>query len=78
VLEELDAEDAVVCCWGESVVYDVAGDDCQVGEVFGLGLTVDVFLLGAGVGEACYLGGGELLGEVEGEGSPSAAGFLLR
>jgi hypothetical protein len=77
VLEELDAEDAVVGAFlrglGEGVRGDVACDDLEVGEVVFAGLGVDVFLLGARVGEGGDLAVGEDFGEVEAEGAPAAS-----
>ena len=77
VLEHLDAEDAVeFSCegsGGEGVGADVAGYDGEVGEVLARGDAVDVLFLGGRVGEGGYGGGGEDLGEVEGEGTPAAA-----
>jgi hypothetical protein len=68
VLEELDAEDAVVGAFlrglGEGVGCDVACDDFEVGEVVFAGLGVDVLLLGARVGEGGDLAVGEDFGEV--------------
>jgi hypothetical protein len=77
VLEELDAEDAVVGAFlrglGEGVRGDVACDDFEVGEVVFAGLGVDVFLLRARVGEGGDLAVGEDFGEVEAEGAPAAS-----
>jgi hypothetical protein len=77
VLEELDAEDAVVGAFlrglGEGVRGDVACDDLEVGEVVFAGLGVDVLLLGARVGEGGDLAVGEDFGEVETEGAPAAS-----
>ena len=68
VLEELDAEHAVVGAFlrglGEGVGGDVACDDLEVGEVAFAGLGVDVLLLGARVGEGGDLAVGEDFGEV--------------
>jgi hypothetical protein len=47
VLEELDADHAVVCFWWEFVVDDVTCYYCEVGKTFGLGDGVDVLFLGA-------------------------------
>lgn len=69
VLEELDAEDAVVGSLlrraGERVRGDVAGDDLEVFEAGFLRLAVDVLLLRARVGEGGDLAVGEDFGEVE-------------
>lgn len=77
VLEEFDAEDAVVgsFLWGsrEGVGGDVAGDDFEVLEAGFLGLAVDVLFLGARVGEGGDLAVGEDFGEVEAQGAPAAA-----
>ena len=69
VLEELDAEDAVVGAFlgraGKGVGGDVAGDDFEVFETCFLSLTVDVLLLRARVREGGDLAVGEDFGEVE-------------
>jgi hypothetical protein len=69
VLEEFDAEDAVVGaflgCSREGVGGDVAGDYFEVGEAGVLGLAVDVGFLGARVGEGGDVAVGEDFGEVE-------------
>ena len=68
VLEELDAEDAVVGAFlrglGEGVGGDIACDDFEILEVVFAGLRVDVLFLGAGVGEGGDLAVGEDFGEV--------------
>ena len=69
VLEELDAEDAVVGSLlrraGERVRGDVAGDDLQVLEAGFARAAVDVLFLRARVGEGGDLAVGEDFGEVE-------------
>jgi hypothetical protein len=69
VLEELDAEDAVVSSFlgrsGEGVRGDIAGDDFEVFETGFLGAGVDVLFLRARVGEGGDLAVGEDFGEVE-------------
>ena len=69
VLEELDAEDAVVGAFlgraGKGVGCDVASDDFEVFETCFLSLTVDVLLLRARVREGGDLAVGEDFGEVE-------------
>ena len=69
MLEELDAEDAVVGAFlgrvGEGVGGDVAGDDFEVCEAGLFGAVVDVLFLGARVGEGGDLAVGEDFGEVE-------------
>jgi hypothetical protein len=68
VLEEFDAEEAVVGAFlrglGEGVRGDVACDDFEVLEVVFAGLRVDVLFLGARVGEGGDLTVGEDFGEV--------------
>lgn len=68
VLEELDAEDAVVGSFlrgvGEGVGGDVAGDDFEVFETRFGSLAVYVLFLGARVGEGGDLAVGEDFGEV--------------
>ena len=80
MLEEFDGEYAVEGSLegsggGEVVSGDVASDDVEVGEVLLAGEGVDVLFLGARVGEGGYVGVGVDFGQVEGEGTPSAANF---
>lgn len=72
MLEELDADDAIVLVGLEFVGYDVARDDAEVCKVFRDGDGVDVLLLGARVGESCDFGIWEEFGHEERCGSPAA------
>ena len=76
VLEELDAEHAVVGTFlrraGEGVGGDIAGDDFEVLEAGFVRAAVDVLFLRARVGEGGDVAVGEDLGEVETQGAPAA------
>ena len=66
VFEEFDGEDTIVGLDGEFVGNDVGCYGGYVGEREGRGEGRNVVGLGVRVGEGGYVGGGELLGEIEG------------
>ena len=75
MLEHLDADDAVEGLGLELVLCGVARDDGEVRQALRVGDRVDVFFLGARVGEGGDAGVGEARGEVERGGAPATAGW---